>query len=116
MNTETLITHITKTLDDNKAQDIRTIDVSRLTDVTDHMIICSGTSSRHVNSLADKVQRASREQNTKPLSIQGEETNEWILIDLGDIVVHVMQAEVRDFYNLEKLWSMTEEVRQQAED
>ena len=116
MDTTELTKIIIDTLDDNKAVDICNIDVSHLTDVTDFMIICSGTSTRHVSALADRVQRATRDQQIRPISIQGSETNEWILIDLGDIVVHVMQPEIREYYKLEKLWSMTEKVRKQAEE
>ncbi|MCH9643755.1 MAG: ribosome silencing factor [Gammaproteobacteria bacterium] len=115
MKTEELTQLVIKTLDDNKAVDIRDLDVSHLTDITDLMIICSGSNNRHISALADKVQRATREHQVRPISVQGEESNEWILIDFGDIVVHIMQPETRDFYNLEKLWSMTEKVRQQTE-
>ena len=103
MNIKQIEQLIIETLDENKAVDIRNLDVTHLTDVTDYMIICSGTSNRHVNALADKVQRALKKQQIHPISVQGKETNEWILIDLGDIVVHVMQNEARNFYNLEKL-------------
>lgn len=92
-------------LDEGKAQDVRTLDVRPLTDVTDFMIVASATSRRHAQSLADRVCEAARESGNRPLGVEGEETGEWILIDLGDAVVHVMQAQAREFYDLEKLWS-----------
>lgn len=92
-------------LSDAKAQEIRALDVRRLTDVTDHMFIASGTSSTHVASIADKVMERLRGHGVKPLGIEGKDIAEWVLIDFGDVVVHVMRPQTRDFYNLEKLWS-----------
>jgi ribosome-associated protein len=92
-------------LDDGKALDVRTLDVRPLTDVTDFMIVAGATSRRHAQSLADRVCEAAREADARALGVEGEETGEWILIDLGDAVVHVMQPEAREFYDLEKLWS-----------
>ena len=116
MNTKELVTLITKTLDDNKAIDITEIDVTNLTDVTDTMIVCSGSSSRHVNALGDRLREALREHGHKPLSVQGEDTNEWILIDAADAVVHIMLPATREFYDIERLWSITSERRQSSED
>lgn len=92
-------------LEDSKARDIRTFNVKDMTSVTDYMIVSSGTSSRHVRSIASRLVDALREQGVRPLGSEGEEHGEWILIDYGDVVVHVMQSDTRDFYQLERLWS-----------
>lgn len=93
-------------LEDLKGADIKVLDVQHLTTVTDWMIICTGTSNRHVKSLADNVAAAARESGTRPLGIEGTESSEWVLVDLGSVVVHVMQAQTRVFYQLEKLWDV----------
>ena len=100
------------TLDDNKALDITTLDVSHLTDMTDHMIICTATSNRHAKTLADKVCRACKAAEKRPYSISGEDEAHWILIDFSDTVVHIMLEETREFYSLEKLWAFTESSRE----
>jgi ribosome-associated protein len=93
-------------LDDLKAQDVHVIDVRGKTSVTDVMVIASGTSNRHVKALADNVIEEARKHGVRPLGVEGEDAAEWILVDLGDVVVHVMLPRVRDFYNLEKLWAV----------
>ena len=113
---ETIRALAVNTLDENKAINISNIDVTALTDVTDYLIICTATSTRHAKSLADKLLRTMKNQGIKPLGIEGEQQSEWILVDLQDVVVHIMLAEIREFYDLEKLWTMTEEMRQQYED
>ena len=95
-------------LDDMKAEDIVELDVNGKTSVTDLLIIASGTSSRHVKSIASNVAVEAKKQGKQPLGIEGEEQGEWVLVDLGDIVVHVMQPHVRQFYDLEKLWCFDE--------
>ena len=93
-------------LDDLKAKDVVEIDVRQQSDVTDLMIIASGSSSRQVKSLAEHVCVKAKENGVIPLGVEGEDTGEWVLVDLGDIVVHVMQEPVRKFYQLERLWQV----------
>jgi ribosome-associated protein len=92
-------------LEDLKGRDIVSLDVTNLTSVTDFMIIATGTSGRHVKSLVDNVVEAAKKAGVAPRGIEGRETSEWVLLDLGDVIVHVMQAEPRTFYDLERLWS-----------
>jgi len=106
MNSEQLSEIIVNALDDSKAQDIIKLDVRDLTTVTDYMIIASGTSNRHVRALVDNVSEKAREAGRKPIGIEGEDGSEWVLLDLDDALVHVMLPKVREFYNLEKLWSL----------
>jgi ribosome-associated protein len=104
-----------RALEDMKAVDIRVIDVREQTSITDIMVIASGTSTRHVKAVADNVALEAKKIGVKALGVEGEKGAEWILIDLGDVVVHVMMPEVRDFYALEKLWSVGNEQRPVAD-
>ncbi len=90
---------------DAKAQDVTVLDVRKLADFTDTMVIASGTSTRHVQSVADKLIDSLRDHGVRPIGVEGKTIGEWVLIDFGDAVVHVMRPQTRDFYNLEKLWS-----------
>lgn len=105
MNIENKIKLIVDALEDIKAHDIVVIDTRKLTSLFECMVIASGDSNRQTRSLARNVQEKVREAGATVISVEGEETGEWVLVDLGDIVVHVMQPAVRAYYNLEELWS-----------
>ena len=92
------------TLEDMKAIDVQVMDVRELTDITDYMVVCSGSSDRHVKAIADKLLDALRERKIRPLGVEGREKSTWVLLDFGDVVVHVMHPEDRSFYDLEGLW------------
>jgi ribosome-associated protein len=99
-------------LEDMKAQDIKVIDVRGRSPVTEMLIIASGNSTRHVKSLAESVALAAKEAGIPPLGIEGQQDAEWVLVDLNDIILHVMLPATRDFYNLEKLWEMGQGIPQ----
>ncbi len=107
MNTESLKKLAIDALEELKANDIAVLDVRELTSICDYMIICSGRSSRHLHSIADNVAIQAKKQGQQPLGLEGKNSNDWVLIDLGDVVVHVMLPETREFYDLEKLWKST---------
>ena len=96
---------VTDKLEDMKARDLVTLDVSDLSSITDTMIICSGTSSRHCKSIANNLLVEAKKAGIPPLGIEGEKDGGWVLLDMNEIVVHVMDDQSRDFYQLEKLWS-----------
>jgi ribosome-associated protein len=107
MNSDKLCKLVIDALEDVKAKDIATLDVRKMTSVTDYMVVASGTSNRHVKALADAVADKSRAAGPRPVGVEGEEGSEWVLLDLQDVLVHVMLPRVREFYNLEKLWSLS---------
>src|SRR5690554_1594181 len=115
MQIEDLIKTVEGALEELKAKDVVRIDVRELTGVTDYMIIASGGSNRQVSALADSVIEKAKEAGRRPLGIEGKESGEWVLVDLGDIVVHVMQPATREFYDLEKLWQSAESRRGQQQ-
>ena len=106
MQVENLKNQVVQILEDMKAQDVKVLDVRQLTDVTDIMVIASGTSVRHVKSMAYRVRDEVREKTrVRPIGVEGEDQGDWVLIDLGDVVVHIMRPETREFYDLERLWN-----------
>ena len=107
MNSEQLCDLVIDALEEVKARDIVKLDVRELTTVTDYMIVASGTSNRHVKALAEAVADKAREAGHRPAGIEGEDGSEWVLLDLQDVLVHVMLPRVREFYNLEKLWLLS---------
>jgi ribosome-associated protein len=104
LNQSELIDFVVDKLDDMKARDIIKINVEDKSTITDLLIVCSGNSKRHVCSIAENLVVEMKAAELPPMSVEGKESGEWVLVDLGDIVVHVMQDETRDFYQLEKLW------------
>lgn len=105
METEELVKLVIDALEDIKAQDISVIDVRELNNITDVMVIASGTSSRQVAAIARNVAEKAKEAGVRPFGTEGENVGEWVLVDLGDVVVHIMQPSIREFYQLERLWS-----------
>lgn len=93
-------------LEELKARDLRVLDVRDRTGVTDFMVVCSGTSNRHIRSLAGNVQTELKKSDIRPLGVEGERDAEWVLVDFGDVVVHVMTADAREFYDIERLWTV----------
>jgi len=91
-------------LEDVKAQDIKVFNTSHITSLFDRVVIASGTSNRQTRALASSVADAAREHNVPVLAFEGEDTGEWVLVDLGDVVVHCMQPAIRQYYNLEEIW------------
>ena len=106
MNSEELADLVVDALDEIKGLDIIKLDVRKMTTVTDWMIVASGTSSRHVQALIDNVAEKAKAAGHRPIGVEGESGGEWVLLDLQDALVHVMQPKVREFYNLEKLWTI----------
>ena len=99
-----LIDAVRAALDEGKAVDVRVLDVRNLTVITDYMIVASGRTSRQVRALTQRVLESSRAEGAGVIGVEGERQGDWVLIDLGGIVIHVMQPATRDFYQLEKLW------------
>jgi ribosome-associated protein len=104
MTTEQLLQLVLFALDDGKGRDIKIIDVRGKTSIADFMVIASGTSERHVKSLAGHVVEEAKKNEAPPIGVEGENVGEWVLVDLGDVIVHVMKPQTREFYQLEKLW------------
>ncbi len=102
-----LKTVILDALDDMKALEVKFLDVRGLTDIADFMVIASGTSDRHVRSVAQRVVEKAKESGFRPHGVEGQQDGDWVLIDLNEMIVHVMLPRVREFYGLEKLWDMT---------
>ena len=103
---ETLLKTVLAAVEELKAKDVVQIDVRGKSSVCDFMVIASGTSTRHVKSIADEVVRFAKKLDVMPLGVEGEREAEWVLVDLGDVIVHVMLPRVREFYALERLWTV----------
>jgi len=101
-----LLECVRKATEELKAKDLVEIDVIGKSSVADYMVIASGTSSRHVKSIADEVVKFAKQLGVMPLGVEGEREAEWVLVDLGDVIVHVMLPRVREFYALERLWTV----------
>jgi ribosome-associated protein len=106
METEQLLKLIENELDHRKALHITTLDVRGKSTITDYMVVATATSSRHAKSLCDYVIEKVKENGHQPLGMEGQNVSDWVLLDLGDVVVHVMTGPAREFYQLEKLWSV----------
>lgn len=104
MQTKAMLKVVEAVLDDKKAQDIKIISVEGKTSVTDFMVIATGTSARHLNSLSNYVLDELKNNNIRPLGVEGDDGSDWVLVDLGDLILHLMTAPTREFYQLEKLW------------
>ncbi len=105
-----LLTQVLTALDELKAKDVHEIDVRGKTSIADILVIASGTSTRHVKSLADEVVRFAKKAGMFPLGVEGQREAEWVLVDLGDIIVHVMLPRIREFYGLERLWTVGDDM------
>nr|WP_110019773.1 ribosome silencing factor [Plasticicumulans acidivorans] len=105
MQLEELKNVVVDALEEVKGVDLKVLDVRGKASFADLMVIVTGTSDRHVKALAGKVQEKCREAGEKPIGVEGERDGQWVLIDFGDVVVHVFTAQQRDYYNLEKLWA-----------
>lgn len=106
MNAEQLSTLVNEALADMKAQNVVTLDVAGMTSIADRIVVASGTSSRHVKSLADSVIECVKKNGVMPLGVEGDATAEWVLVDLGDVILHVMTPATRQYYDLERLWAI----------
>jgi len=118
MQADELLALVTTELDDRKAENIVTVDVIGKSSFTDYMVVATGTSTRHIKALCNYVSVALKGKGVFPKGIEGGQDSEWVLVDLGDVIVHVMTAQTREFYQLEKLWTVesNEEVNELEEE
>ena len=106
MQTKELLKMVESVLDERKGQNITTLDVIGKTSVTDYMVLATSTSERHAKALSDYVVEKVKANGFMPLGVEGQQGSDWVLVDLGDVILHVMTAQAREFYQLEKLWSI----------
>jgi ribosome-associated protein len=107
LNSKKLRDFVEDTLADMKGQNIAVMDIQKMSSIADFMLVVTGTSTRHVRSIADEVEKRCKEKGLNVRGSEGQESAEWILIDLGDVIVHVMQASTRKLYDLETLWKLS---------
>ncbi len=107
LTSDALLAAILSSLDDDKAEEVVTIDLRGRSDMADYMVICSGRSSRQVASISEKLVDRLKQDHKRASKIEGKDTGDWVLIDTGDVIVHVFRPEVREFYQLEKMWMPT---------
>lgn len=105
---------VVNTLSELKARDVEILEVSSMTSITDTMVIASGTSARHVKAISENLVQEVKKIGVSPIGVEGQSEGDWVLVDLGDVIVHVMLPRVREFYNLEKLWSAVEQSRKEG--
>ena len=110
-----VVSVVENALDEMKAVNVKVLAVNKLTDITDTMIIASGNSDRHVRSIADRVVEHAKKAGFRPMGVEGERDGEWVLVDLQDVIVHIMLPKVREFYRLESLWDVSAARREAAE-
>jgi ribosome-associated protein len=113
---ETLRKRVIDALEELKAKDVRELDVRGKTSIADTLVIASGTSARHVKSIADEVIKFAKQAGVMPLGVEGQLEAEWVLVDLGDIIVHIMLPRIREFYGLERLWTLGDDGAEAAND
>jgi ribosome-associated protein len=101
-----LVKNVVAALEDMKAVNVKVMDVRKVTDVSDCMVLASGNSDRHVRSIADRVVERVKAAGFRPMGMEGERDGEWVLVDLNDVIVHVMLPRIREFYGLEELWEV----------
>lgn len=106
MNADQLTSLVNAALEDMKAQNVVTLDVTGMTSIADRIVVASGTSTRHVKSIADRVVECVKEAGVQPLGIEGDAQADWVLVDIGDVVLHVMTPATRQYYDIERLWSV----------
>ena len=116
VTTATLRKSVIDALEELKAKDVREIDVRGKTSIADLLVIASGTSARHVKSIADEVSKYAKKAGVMPLGVEGQVEAEWVLVDLGDIIVHIMLPRIREFYGLERLWTLGDDGAEAAND
>lgn len=112
-DTQTRVREAVAAADDRKALDVKVMHLGKISDFTDYFLICSGTSDRQVQAIADSVEERLRSEGTRPLHVEGYNRGQWVLLDYGDLVVHVFQEDPRRFYALERLWGDAPEVTDQ---
>lgn len=114
ISSDDLLARILSTLDDDKAVDVISIDLRGKSEIADHMVICSGRSTRQVTALSDRLTDRIKQEFKVHCKVEGRDQGDWVLIDAGDVIVHVFRPEVREFYQLEKLWTLPRQVTDQA--